>query len=151
MPSSSALGVWLLWSLLSVHTTAYVTQKPFFERHLMWLVFRGGAGDGGLGQEGVGVPHLHGGDDAPRQDLAMQGSLFDPPLIVIWADKYDMKLYAVCCDIFEWSYDVIWNHMYESQGNQMTSYGLSRNNHGMLCGLHDVLGYDCLLLDDNTM
>jgi len=34
---------------------------------------RGGAGDGGLRQEGVGVPDLHGGDDAPCQDLAMQG------------------------------------------------------------------------------
>ena len=41
----------------------------------MWLFFRGGASDGGLCQEGVGVPHLHGGHDAPRQDLAMQGTI----------------------------------------------------------------------------
>ena len=34
---------------------------------------RRGAGDGGLGQEGAGVPDLYGGHDAPSQDLAMQG------------------------------------------------------------------------------
>ena len=36
-------------------------------------LFRGGAFDGGLGQEGAGVPDLYGGHDAPSQDLAMQG------------------------------------------------------------------------------
>ena len=34
---------------------------------------RRGACHGGLGEEGAGVPHLHGGHDAPGQDLAMQG------------------------------------------------------------------------------
>ena len=64
-------------------TTAYVTHQSLFEElressHVAF--FRGGAGDGGLRQEGVGVPDLHGGDDAPRQDLAVQGSLLDNPL-----------------------------------------------------------------------
>ena len=148
-----ALGVWLLWSLLSIHTTAYVTQTLFWTPSHVWLVFRGGAGDGGLRQEGVGVPDLHGGDDAPRQDLAMQGSLFNlPPIDIVCYFSRQIWYETICCTLWYCWMIVRCNlKSYESQGNPVRSYELLRNNHGMLCGPHDVLGYDCLLLDDNTM
>ena len=61
-------------------------------------LFRGGPGDGGLGQEGVGVPDLHGGHDAPRQDLAVQGSLLDNPppnVLGCYLTDYEMLFIAV--------------------------------------------------------
>ena len=45
-----------------------MNKKPFFRRS---------PSDGGLSQERAGMPDLYGGDDAPRQDLAMQGGISD--------------------------------------------------------------------------
>ena len=46
----------------------HMNKNPFFRRS---------PSDGGLSQERAGMPDLYGGDDAPRQDLAMQGGISD--------------------------------------------------------------------------
>ena len=87
----SSLLTWThIWRLPILLTQIY-PPTVLQNSNQLPLENRGSAVDGGLCEEGAGVSHLHGGDDAPSQDLAVQGGIFCSGIWIEVFSRWDLQ------------------------------------------------------------